>query len=135
MGGYQPCNRQSTKQGVMMLLKNKRRAVYSRAVYGNVIAIIDHDDGKSVTNDAENVIDDLARQGFDLTQYRVIYKDTRGVWDQMLLDRAGHFAGFRYARPGQAAERQEALCKTRAPLTAGVNPSSRRRRKPAGRRR
>jgi len=55
-----------------MLLKNKRRAVYSRAVHGNVIAIIDHDEGKSVTNDAENVIDDLVRQGFDLTRYRVI---------------------------------------------------------------
>ena len=55
-----------------MLFKNKVRAVYSHAVYGNVIAIIDHDQGKSVTNDAENVIDDLVRQGFDLTRYRVI---------------------------------------------------------------
>jgi hypothetical protein len=77
-----------------MLLKNKLRAVYSRAVYGNVIAIIDHDEGKSVTNDAENVINDLTRQGFDLSQYRVIYRDTRGIWDQMLIDRTGHFAGF-----------------------------------------
>ena len=44
-----------------MLLKNKLRSIYSRAVYGNVIAIIDHADGKSVTNDAENVIADLVR--------------------------------------------------------------------------
>ena len=70
------------------------RSVYSRAVHGNVIAITDHDEGKSVTNDAENVIDDLARQGFDLSLYRVIYRDTRGIWDQMLVDRTGHFAGF-----------------------------------------
>ena len=77
-----------------MLLKNKLRAVYSCAVYGNVIAIIDHDQGKSVTNDAENVIDDLVRQGFDLMRYHVIYKDTRGIWDQILVDRTGHFAGF-----------------------------------------
>ena len=77
-----------------MLLKNKLRSIYSRAVYGNVIAIIDHADGKSVTNDAENVIADLVRQGFDLSQYRVIYKDTRGIWDQILVDRAGRFAGF-----------------------------------------
>jgi hypothetical protein len=76
-----------------MFFKNKLRAVYSRAVYGNVIAIIDHDDGKSVTNDAENVIADLAA-AFDLSKYRVIYKDTRGVWDQLLVDRAGRFAGF-----------------------------------------
>ena len=40
-----------------MLLKNyKHRAVYSRTVHGNVIAIVDHDAGKSVTNDADNVL-------------------------------------------------------------------------------
>ena len=77
-----------------MLPKNKLRSVYTRAVFSNVIALIDHDNGKSLTNDAENVIDDLARQGFDLSQYRVIYKDTCGVWDQMMVDRTGHFAGF-----------------------------------------
>jgi hypothetical protein len=77
-----------------MLLKNKLRAVYSRAVHGNVIAIIDHDAGRSVTNDAENVIDDLTRQGFDLSKYRVIYRDTRGIWDQILVDRTGRFAGY-----------------------------------------
>jgi hypothetical protein len=76
-----------------MLLKNKLRAVYSRSVHGNVIAIIDHDDGKSVTNDAENVIRDL-EANFDLSKYRVIYRDTRGIWDEMLVDRTGRFAGF-----------------------------------------
>ena len=77
-----------------MQLKNKLRSVYSRTVHGNVIAIIDHDQGRSVTNDADNVIDDLARQGFDLTKYLVIYRDTRGIWDQLLIDRTGRFAGF-----------------------------------------
>jgi hypothetical protein len=24
----------------------------------------------------------------------VIYRDTRGIWDQLLVDRSGHFAGF-----------------------------------------
>jgi hypothetical protein len=76
-----------------MLLKNNCRSVYSRAVYGNVIAIIDHDGAKSVTNDAENVISDLARD-LDLTQYQVIYRDTRGIWDQILVDRTGRFAGY-----------------------------------------
>jgi hypothetical protein len=37
-----------------------------------VIAIIDHDGGLSITNDAKNVVSDLARQGFDLTRYRII---------------------------------------------------------------
>jgi hypothetical protein len=77
-----------------MLLKNQLRAVYSRTVRGDVIAIVDHCGGKSVTNDAENVIADLIRQGFDLARHRVIYKDTRGIWDQMLVDRTGRFAGF-----------------------------------------
>ena len=73
---------------------NEPRSVYSRTVHGNVIAIIDHHEGRSVTNDADNVIDDLARQGFDLSKYLVIYRDTRGIWDQLLVDRTGHFAGF-----------------------------------------
>lgn len=77
-----------------MLVKNRFRAVYSRTVHGTVIAITDHGGGKSVTNDAENVIADLARQGFDLSKHPVIYQDTRGIWDQILVDRTGRFAGF-----------------------------------------
>ena len=77
-----------------MLFKNRCRAVYSCAVHGNVIAIIDHDSGRSVTNDADNVIADLVSRGFDLQHYHVIYKDTRGIWDQILVDRTGCFAGF-----------------------------------------
>jgi hypothetical protein len=71
----------------------EHRAIYSRTIHGNVIAIIDHDAGKSVTNDAENVIADL-HASFDLSKYRVIYQDTRGIWDEMLVDRTGRFAGF-----------------------------------------
>jgi hypothetical protein len=71
----------------------EHRAIYSYTVHGNVIAIIDHDQGKSVTNDADNVIADLAAC-FDLSKYRVIYKDTRGIWDQMLVDRTDRFVGF-----------------------------------------
>lgn len=49
------------------LFSNRLRAVYSRTVHGKVIAVTDHGGGRSVTNDAENVIADLARQGFDLS--------------------------------------------------------------------
>jgi hypothetical protein len=35
----------------------------------NVIAIIDHDQAKSVTNEADNVIHNLAREGFDLSKH------------------------------------------------------------------
>jgi hypothetical protein len=81
----------------MMKFKSRiaeHRAIYSRTVHGNVIAIIDYDQGKSVTNDAENVIADLAAS-FDLSKYRVIYRDTRGIWDELLVDDStGRFAGF-----------------------------------------
>jgi predicted TPR repeat methyltransferase len=76
-----------------MFLKNKLRAVYSRTVHGNVIVLIDHDQGKSLTNDAENVIADLATD-FDLSKYLIIHRDTRGIYDQLLVDSTGHFAGF-----------------------------------------
>jgi hypothetical protein len=69
------------------------RSVYSRTVHGTVIAIVDHHQGRSVTNDADNVIADLAAD-FDLSKYLVIYRDTRGIWDQLLVDRTGRFAGF-----------------------------------------
>lgn len=44
-------------------------------------------------NDADNVIADLAAN-FDLSKYLVIYRDTRGIYDQLLVDSTGHFAGF-----------------------------------------
>jgi hypothetical protein len=71
----------------------EHRAICSYTVHGDVIAIIDHDQGKNVTNDAESVIADLAAC-FDLSKYRVIYRDTRGIWDQMLVDRTDRFASF-----------------------------------------
>lgn len=76
-----------------MLQKHKLRSVYSRAVHGNVIAIVDHDGAMSIARDADNVIADLAAE-FDLSKYLVIFRDTRGVWDQIPVDRTGRFAGF-----------------------------------------
>ncbi|HJU19305.1 MAG TPA: hypothetical protein VJ770_22860 [Stellaceae bacterium] len=55
-----------------MLPRNKVCAACSRAVYSHVIAIIDHDGGLSISDDAENLVGDLAQQGFDLTKYRII---------------------------------------------------------------
>jgi hypothetical protein len=42
---------------------------------------------------AEAVIADLSRAGYDLTNNRVIYCDTRGIWDELLVTN-GAFAGF-----------------------------------------
>jgi hypothetical protein len=90
------------------------RANYTYEVHGKVIAIIEANDGSvSVTNDAEHVIADLAAKGFDLFQYRVIYKDVRGVWDELLV-KNGRFAGFRILKE---RELSAALAKLQLPVT------------------
>lgn len=59
------------------------------------IALIDLDDGMSVTNDAENVVFDLALKGLLSRSKVILYRDTEGRWDQLLFNRYGHFTGFR----------------------------------------
>jgi hypothetical protein len=68
------------------------RAKFSTSTHGNIIAIVDEDEGRSVTNDADAVIACLATN-FDLSKYRVIYRDTCGIWDEMIV-RDGRFADF-----------------------------------------
>lgn len=46
------------------------RAKWTYSTHENVIAVMDHDEGRSVTNDAEHVIARLATNS-DLSQYRV----------------------------------------------------------------
>lgn len=75
------------------------RAAFSASLvrrYGiEVIAVVDTGSkraAKSVTNDAENVIDELARV-YTLQGRRVIYMDSEGVFDELRHDGA-HFVGF-----------------------------------------
>ncbi len=71
------------------------RAVFRFETYGgNVIAVVGIEDGRSVTNDAEAVIAQLAEK-FDLSKFRVIYQDTRGIWDELLVGAGSRFTGFR----------------------------------------
>ena len=69
-------------------------ADYSYTVEDGVVCIIDNDNGRSVTNDAEAVIQDLVKAGLDLTSLPVIYRDTCGVWDQLAVENQA-FCGFR----------------------------------------
>jgi len=71
------------------------RASYSYQIVGQVIAIIDHNEGRSVTNDVRNVLADLKQAGLNLCVYRVIYRDTLGTWDEICTDPRGDFDGFR----------------------------------------
>jgi hypothetical protein len=68
------------------------RATYGYTVAGPYVLVVDQDRGPSVTNDAENVIDDLSRAQV-LAGRRVLYRDTDGRWDELLV-RDGAFAGF-----------------------------------------
>ena len=95
------------------------RARYTARVEDGAIVIEDHDRGRSVTNDAELVVADLAERGFDLS-LPVIYQDTAGRWDG-LTGRAGRFGGFYplnaadSASHGEARERLQAMRTARDP--------------------
>jgi len=69
------------------------RSDYDYRVDGDVIAITDNDKGRSVTNDLVNVLADLAGEGIDLSQYKIMYRDTSGIWDGIGHD-GGTFTGF-----------------------------------------
>lgn len=73
------------------------RADYSYTIEDGVVCIVDHNHnsgGKSVTNDAEAVVADLAAAGVNLDAHPVIYRDSMGVWDQLVVE-ASKFAGFK----------------------------------------
>lgn len=62
---------------------------------GDVLIIRDLDrGGRSVTNDGDGVIMDLAKRGLLKDGMRVIYRDSSGEWDEM-LHRGGLFSTFR----------------------------------------
>jgi len=51
------------------------------------LVIIDLDLGnRTVTNDMHNVIDTLAEKGFDLHKMKVIYRDSSGLYDAVLIN-------------------------------------------------
>lgn len=61
------------------------RADYSHVVECGIVCITDNDNGKSVTNDVENVLKDLVGFGYDLDNLKVIYRDTMGIWDEIVV--------------------------------------------------
>lgn len=63
-----------------------------------VIEIVDLDLGNmSVTNDIENVVTQIATElpeDNPITENAIIYRDSEGIWDEVVLDKAGNFAQF-----------------------------------------
>lgn len=73
----------------------------------HVLIVIDNDRGRSVTTDAAQVVDDLARSGNLQPTDRLIYRDTQGEWDE-LIHRDNRFVGFAPVRVqtlGEALQR------------------------------
>jgi hypothetical protein len=66
---------------------------YAVSLEPGFICLVDLDQGMTITNAAEWVIQQLARDGFDLVKNRVIYRDTMGNWDELVV-RDGRFDGF-----------------------------------------
>lgn len=66
-----------------------------------IIRDVGHENHRSVTNDAENVVDDLALLGWLPPGRRLFYYDSEGQLDELLV-RDGKFAGYK-AGPRAAA--------------------------------
>ena len=71
------------------------KASYGYEVVHGVVCIVDQNQGCSVTNDAEAVIADLGKAGVDLANQPVIYRDSEGQWDELLVIN-GQFSAFRF---------------------------------------
>ena len=88
------------------------RSRYTARCEDGAIMVEDRDLGRSVTNDAENVIADLRERGFDLS-LPVIYCDTTGRWDGLTV-RDGRFAGFYPLNAAGSTDYGEARARLRA---------------------
>lgn len=77
-----------------------------------IVQIIDQDNGRSVTNDIDNVLADIAQaEGLpSLAGHQVVYRDTTQRWDGVQLSEAGRFQGF---YPIGAADQAAAVAQVR----------------------
>jgi hypothetical protein len=72
---------------------NLRGCEYTVSIENGFICLVDLDQGATITNVAEEVIQNLLLAEFDLVNNRVIYQDSLGNWDEIHV-RDGQFAGF-----------------------------------------
>lgn len=69
------------------------RAVYTHRVIDGVHYVVDLDQGMSVTNDAEAVVEAVLATDPRPTKGRIVYRDTDGRWDELVHD-GKKFTGF-----------------------------------------
>ena len=68
---------------------------YTVETIDGVICLTDLVEGMSINNNAENVIEQLRQNGYDLMNCPVIYADSYGHWDCLEVNIQGVFAGFK----------------------------------------
>ncbi len=66
---------------------------YSYTVEHGVICVVDHSPVRCVTDDVENIVAHLRRGTRDLENTPIIYRNTLGVWHQIVVT-DGQFDGF-----------------------------------------
>lgn len=88
------------------------RSKYDYKVIGGVLCVVDADEPgtRSVTNDAEHVCSELHGLGLLPPGRRLIYRDSTGAWDEMVVRDGGLFVGF---APLRAKTMVEALQRVR----------------------
>jgi hypothetical protein len=69
-------------------------------VTDTLVLILDQDGPRSVTNDAQGVIDRLAAELGGLGLRRIFYRDTMGRFDELKVEQ-GRFVGFAPCSPHQ----------------------------------
>lgn len=71
------------------------RSKYQYEVFRNVLCITDEGGYKSVTNDMENVLQDIlndieaGEEKFDMSKGKIMYKDSMGIWDGVNVTLSG----------------------------------------------
>lgn len=76
-------------------MTKKARARFKFEIFDGVLVITDQDTGQgpSVTNDIENVLDEIYQQRPDAPR-EAVYRDSTGIYDGLNIDEAGRFRGF-----------------------------------------
>jgi hypothetical protein len=67
------------------------RSMYDWGVRGSVLYITDEGGYKSVTNDIENVLDDISAEISlqDMSKMKIMYRDSMGIWDGINVTLSG----------------------------------------------
>ena len=91
---------------------------YKFLVVNDILLIVDLDLGAiSVTNDIENVVADIIKQGVDLEGMCIITRDTYGVYDRLHVTKCKIVDGWEDVKVSDVIERFFDIAKDFVPRT------------------